>query len=82
MSRNGLTFASGVTFLPVVAILNIAKSTSSPYYNRPDSVVPAMKFNRITYKNPRELFSDLWFPIKNRKQLREIKNKGLLSPPF
>jgi len=41
-----------------------------------------MKFNRRTYKNLRELFSDLWFPIKNRKRLKEATNRGLISPAF
>jgi len=41
-----------------------------------------MKFNRRTYKNLKELFSDLWFPIKNRKRLKEVTNRGLISPAF
>jgi AhpD family alkylhydroperoxidase len=41
-----------------------------------------MKFNKRTYKNPKELFSDLCFPIRNRKRLKEVKNKGLISPAF
>jgi AhpD family alkylhydroperoxidase len=41
-----------------------------------------MKFNKRTYRSLKELFTDLCFPIRNRKQLREVKNKGLLSPAF
>ena len=41
-----------------------------------------MKFKKRTFKNPKEFFSDLWFPIKNRKRLREVTNKGLISPAF
>lgn len=41
-----------------------------------------MKFNKRTYKNPGEFFSDLWFPIKNRKRLREATSQGLISPAF
>jgi AhpD family alkylhydroperoxidase len=41
-----------------------------------------MKFNRRTYKNLRELFSDLWFPIKNRRRLKEVANSGLISHAF
>jgi AhpD family alkylhydroperoxidase len=41
-----------------------------------------MKFNKRTYKNLKELFSDLWFPIRNRKRLKEVTNKGLISPAF
>jgi AhpD family alkylhydroperoxidase len=41
-----------------------------------------MKFNRRTYRSLKELFKDLCFPIRNRKKLREVKNKGLLSPAF
>ena len=41
-----------------------------------------MKFNKRTYKNLRELFSDLWFPIRNRKRLKEVTNKGLIPPTF
>jgi len=41
-----------------------------------------MKFKKRTYKNPKELFSDLWFPISNRKRLKEVTNKRLISPAF
>jgi AhpD family alkylhydroperoxidase len=41
-----------------------------------------MKFNKRTYKNLKELFIDLWFPIRNRKQLKEVTNRGLISPAF
>jgi AhpD family alkylhydroperoxidase len=41
-----------------------------------------MKFNKRTYRSLKELFTDLCFPIRNRKQLREVNNKGLLSPAF
>jgi AhpD family alkylhydroperoxidase len=41
-----------------------------------------MKFNRRTYKNLRELFSDLWFPIKNRRRLKEVTNRGLILHAF
>jgi len=41
-----------------------------------------MKFNKRTYKNPKELIVDLWFPVRNRKKLRELKNRGLISPAF
>lgn len=30
----------------------------------------------------KEFFTDLWFPLKNRKRLREVKNKGLISSAF
>ena len=41
-----------------------------------------MKFNRRTYRNLRELFSDLWFPVKNRKRLKEVMNSRQISPAF
>ena len=41
-----------------------------------------MKFNKRTYRNPKELFTDLYFPVRNRNQLREVKIKRLLSPAF
>ncbi len=41
-----------------------------------------MKFNKRIYKNPKEFFSDLVFPFKNRRKLSEIRSKGLLSPAF
>jgi AhpD family alkylhydroperoxidase len=44
--------------------------------------VPAMKFNKRTYKNPKELITDLWFPVRNRRHLRKITNEGLISPAF
>jgi AhpD family alkylhydroperoxidase len=42
----------------------------------------AMKFNKRTYNSPKEFLADLCFPIRNRKRLKEAKNKGLLSPAF
>ena len=41
-----------------------------------------MKFRKRTYKNLKEAFSDLWFPIRNRSRLREITRKRLISPAF
>jgi len=41
-----------------------------------------MKFNKRTYKNLKDFFSDLFFPIKNRTRLREVTNKKLISPAF
>jgi AhpD family alkylhydroperoxidase len=41
-----------------------------------------MKFNKRTYKSIKELFVDLFFPIKNMKRLRKLKKRGLLSPAF
>jgi AhpD family alkylhydroperoxidase len=41
-----------------------------------------MKFNRRTYGSLKELFTDLVFPIRNRRKLREVRNRGLLAPAF
>ena len=41
-----------------------------------------MKFKKRTYKNLKDFFGDLWFPIRNRKRLREITEKELISPAF
>ena len=41
-----------------------------------------MKFKKRRYGSAKEFIADLYFPIKNRRQLREVKNKGLLSPAF
>jgi AhpD family alkylhydroperoxidase len=41
-----------------------------------------MKFKKRLYNSPKELLTDLWFPFKNRKVLKEIKIRGLLSPSF
>ncbi len=41
-----------------------------------------MKFNKRTYRSLKELFTDLCFPIRNRRKLREVRNKELLSPAF
>ena len=48
----------------------------------PELEVLAMKFNKRTYSSPKELFADLFFPIRNRKRLKEAMNKELLSPAF
>lgn len=41
-----------------------------------------MDFKKRTYGSPRELISDLWFPFRNRKRLKEVRDKGLISPAF
>jgi AhpD family alkylhydroperoxidase len=82
VSRRDFAFVSGMTFPFDVAILNILILSSSPYCKRLGLAVPVMKFNKRTYKNLKELFSDLWFPIRNRKRLKEVTNKGLISAPF
>jgi AhpD family alkylhydroperoxidase len=45
-------------------------------------IIPVMKFKKRTYRSLKELLTDLFFPIRNIKKLREVKNKGLLSPAF
>jgi len=82
VSKRDFAFVSGMTFPFDVAILNILISSSSPYCDRLGLAVRVMKFNKRTYKNPKELFSDLWFPIRNRKRLKEVTNKGSISAPF
>jgi AhpD family alkylhydroperoxidase len=41
-----------------------------------------MKFKKRKYKNLKDVFGDLWFPIKNRSQLKAITRKGLISLAF
>jgi len=82
VNRRDSAFVSGMTFPFGVAILNILISSYSLYCNRLGSAVPVMKFKKRTYKNLKELFSDLWFPIRNRGRLKEVMNKGLISAPF
>jgi AhpD family alkylhydroperoxidase len=41
-----------------------------------------MKFNKRTYKNPKELFSDLLFPIRNGRRLKQAKKQGLITEAF
>ena len=41
-----------------------------------------MKFNKRIYRNPKELFSDLWFPVRNGRRLKQATKKGLISPAF
>jgi AhpD family alkylhydroperoxidase len=41
-----------------------------------------MRYRKRTYSSLRQLVMDLIFPFRNRKQLREVKNKELLSPAF
>ena len=41
-----------------------------------------MKFKKRTYNNLKDCFGDLWFPLRNRKRLREITRKKLISPAF
>ena len=44
--------------------------------------VSVMKFKKRKYTNLKDFFGDLWFPIRNRKRLREITRKKLISPAF
>jgi AhpD family alkylhydroperoxidase len=39
-----------------------------------------MKFNKRTYKNLKDVFSDLWFIIRNRSRLGDITRKKLIPP--
>ena len=41
-----------------------------------------MKFKKRKYGSLKELFTDLYFPIRNRNRLREVKSKRLLSQAF
>jgi AhpD family alkylhydroperoxidase len=41
-----------------------------------------MRFNKRTYKNPKELFSDLLFPIRNGRRLKQAKKQGLITEAF
>lgn len=41
-----------------------------------------MRFNKRTYKNPKELFSDLLFPIRNGRRLQRAKKQGLITEAF
>jgi AhpD family alkylhydroperoxidase len=41
-----------------------------------------MKFKKRIYKNPKDAFSDLWFPVRNRSRLRAITRKKLIEPGF
>jgi AhpD family alkylhydroperoxidase len=41
-----------------------------------------MKFKKRTYKNLKDVFRDLWFPIRNMNRLRELTRKRLISPAF
>ncbi len=55
---------------------------SLPYLSYLTWTELVMKFNKRTYGSVREFFADLCFPIRNRKRLRELKSKGLISPAF
>lgn len=41
-----------------------------------------MKFNKRIYKNPKDIFGDLWFPIRNISRLREMTKEKLISTAF
>jgi AhpD family alkylhydroperoxidase len=41
-----------------------------------------MKFRKRKYNNPKDFFSDLWFPIRNWNQLRITAKKKLISSAF
>jgi AhpD family alkylhydroperoxidase len=41
-----------------------------------------MKFSKRTYNSPREFFSDILFPFKNRRKLRVVMIGSLISPAF
>jgi AhpD family alkylhydroperoxidase len=41
-----------------------------------------MKFNKRTYNNLKEFFSDILFLTKNRKQMREVNKGTIISPAF
>ncbi len=41
-----------------------------------------MKFSKRTYKSPQEFFSDVLFPLKNRRNLLELSSGTLISLAF
>jgi AhpD family alkylhydroperoxidase len=41
-----------------------------------------MEFKKRRYKRLKDIFADLWFPIRNRSRLGEISRKRLVSPAF
>ncbi|MBN1188430.1 MAG: carboxymuconolactone decarboxylase family protein [Dehalococcoidales bacterium] len=41
-----------------------------------------MKFKKRRYTNPKSFFSDLLFPFRNRKRLKEITDKSLVPGAF
>ena len=41
-----------------------------------------MKFNKRTYNNPKEFFSEVLFLIRNHKKLREVSSGMLITPAF
>mgnify|MGYP001294675579 CR=1 FL=1 len=41
-----------------------------------------MRFKRRTYKNLGEFLRDAWFPVRNMRRLRAVREKGLVSPAF
>lgn len=55
-------------------VLHLARTTASIEAN--------MKFTKRTYKSLGDFFSDISFPIRNRRRLREVRTRGLVSPAF
>jgi len=39
-----------------------------------------MNFKKRTYRSLGELLTDLWFPFRNRKRLKPMRNENLISP--
>jgi AhpD family alkylhydroperoxidase len=42
--------------------------------------LPGMQFKKRRYRNLRDVFADLWFPIRNGSRLRETGRRNLVSP--
>ena len=47
-----------------------------------NSTGPMMKFTKRTYSSFRDFLRDVTFPLRNRKQLREVRRQGLVSLAF
>jgi AhpD family alkylhydroperoxidase len=41
-----------------------------------------MKPSKRTYKSPKEMFSDLWFAVRNGRRLKQAAKRGLITPAF
>ncbi|MGD9116581.1 MAG: carboxymuconolactone decarboxylase family protein [Dehalococcoidia bacterium] len=41
-----------------------------------------MPFRKRIYRNPKEFFSDLWSNLRHGRQLRQAREKGLVTPAF
>ena len=68
-----LASAAGWHWLPVPRAVSATSGTKETHMTG---------FRKRMYSSLREFLGDFWFPVRNRKRLRQLREEALVSPAF